>query len=106
MAALVGRGVGAVRVEVWAGGGTARQLAARWPAAQDEVTSQRGDVHRQEAFTIRHQGEELGALVLILAEPLGASARRLVQDLVGQAGVVLLNARLSSELAARLRDLR
>src|SRR5213078_4922794 len=57
---------------------------------------------------VRHQSELLGALTVTKppAEPLTPSETKLVTDLASQVGLVLRNVRLTSELQARLEDLR
>src|SRR5205085_859718 len=60
------------------------------------------------AFPIEHQGELLGALSVAVApsDPLDPAKNRLVGDLAAQAGVVLRNVRLRTDLQSRLEDLQ
>jgi signal transduction histidine kinase len=53
-------------------------------------------------FPIRHQGDLIGAITLVLPanDPMNAGKERLVNDLAGQAGLVLRNVRLIEELRA------
>jgi signal transduction histidine kinase len=57
---------------------------------------------------VRHQGELLGVLSVSKppAEPLSPAEEKLVSDLASQAGLVLRNVRLTSELQARLEELQ
>ena len=51
---------------------------------------------------VRHQGELLGALSVVMPanDPMDPTRERMVQDLAGQAGLVLRNVRLIEELRA------
>jgi signal transduction histidine kinase len=61
-----------------------------------------------QAFPVRHQGDLLGALTLTKppSEPLTPTETKLLSDLASQVGLVLRNVRLTSELQARLEELR
>src|SRR5439155_1442290 len=56
----------------------------------------------------RHQGELLGGLTVTKppSEPLTPTETKLLSDLASQVGLVLRNVRLTSELQARLEELR
>ena len=79
--------------------------SARLRVAGDELPEFPGSA---EAFPVRHQGELLGALTLDKSptEPLTPTETKLLSDLASQVGLVLRNVRLTSELQARLEDLR
>src|SRR5207247_2293365 len=109
-------GTGATRAEVWLRVGDELRSTASWPqgskmesarlrVAGDELPEFPGTA---EAFPVRHQGELLGALTLDKppSEPLTPTETKLLTDLASQVGLVLRNVRLTSELQARLEDLR
>jgi signal transduction histidine kinase len=60
------------------------------------------------AFPVRHQGEVLGAVAVRMpkADPLSPTTEKLMEDLAGQAGLILRNVRLTEELKAKLEELR
>jgi signal transduction histidine kinase len=115
MAVVLAEGTGATRADVWLKVGDELRPTASWPAgaqpspplhlANGELpTLPNADV----AYPVRHQGELLGALALEkpLSDPLSPTDEKLVSDLAGQAGLVLRNVRLTSELEARIEELR
>jgi signal transduction histidine kinase len=55
---------------------------------------------------ISHQGTALGSLAVWTGDPLTETEQRLLADLGAQAGLVVHNAALTSELEERLRELR
>ncbi|MGH2554523.1 MAG: sensor histidine kinase, partial [Actinomycetota bacterium] len=59
------------------------------------------------AFSVRHQGELLGALTVTMppTDPLTPAQAELVQDLASQAGLVLRNVRLIEDVRASRRRL-
>src|SRR5258708_30461127 len=63
---------------------------------------------RARAIAVRHQGDVLGALTVSkrAGESLTPLEEQLLDDLAGQAGLVLKNVSLASALQARLEDLR
>ncbi len=116
MARVLAEGTGATRAEVWLRVGEELRSAASWPGwadgepvrlrvAGDDLPEFPGT---SEAFPVRHQGEVLGALTLTKppSEPLTPTETKLLSDLASQVGLVLRNVRLTSELQARLEELR
>ena len=78
--------------------GAERVLAASWPEGAASITGR--------ALPIRHQGDEIGQLVV--AEPqeaLAPDTDRLLSDIAGQAGLLMRNQRLTAELQARVEEL-
>jgi signal transduction histidine kinase len=107
MAELLRSSTGASATEVWAKVGDRLQLAASSPAAQAQPTSvfHMGEIAARFAGgasvePVFHDGEELGALVVVKprGEELSAVERRLFHDLASQAGMVLGRFRLVQEL--------
>ena len=72
-------------------------LAARSPAGTVEVTGH--------VVSISHHGEPLGSLVLARSEPFAPSEERLLTDVGAQAGLLMHNLRLTTELEARVEEL-
>jgi signal transduction histidine kinase len=116
MARVLAEGTGSTRAEVWLRVGDELRSTASWPGSvedgsaglpivDDELPQFPGNV---DAFPVRHQGELLGALTLDKppSEPLTPTETKLLSDLASQVGLVLRNVRLTSELQARLEDLR
>ena len=109
MASILAAGIGAERVTIWLlVGGELRPAASSPATPTDEpplalaFTDLTGD-----AFVVRHQGEQLGALTVTMPpnDPMNHSKERLIRDLAGQAGLVLRNVRLIEELRASRRRL-
>jgi signal transduction histidine kinase len=109
MASILAAGIGAERVTIWLlVGGELRPAASSPSSPKDEpplalaFTDLTGD-----AFVVRHQGEQLGALTVTMPpnDPMNHSKERLIRDLAGQAGLVLRNVRLIEELRASRRRL-
>jgi signal transduction histidine kinase len=116
MARVIKEGTGAERAEVWLRSQDELRLAATWP--KDSFT----DAHalalsdgrlppfegHARAIDVRHQGQLLGALVVAKPQsnPLTPAEDKLLFDLASQAGLVLRNVALTSELLARLEELR
>ena len=113
-ARVIAEGTGAERVEVWLRVGDDWRRSAAWPgddaapvtipAESDEVPAFEG---ADRTIPVRHQGELLGALTVRkpASEPLTPGESKLLDDLAGQAGLVLSNARLTAELQARLEEI-
>ena len=80
----------------------------RWPIDAPALSDLSIDPFPDAFIPVRHQGELLGALSLEkrAGETLSATEQKLVEDLAGQAGLVLRNVRLTEELLARLEDLK
>jgi signal transduction histidine kinase len=116
MARTVAEGTGAAHAEVWLRSGTELRPAGSWPegGAPDSrshiaVDGQLPDFDGVDhAIAVRHQGELLGALTVTkpAGEPLTPAEEGLLSDLASQAGLVLRNVGLSSELLARLDELK
>jgi signal transduction histidine kinase len=115
MARILGEGTGARRAEVWLRVGTEIRGAASWPEEQPDVKSiplRDGELPEIGGFdrvvAVRHLGELLGALAVSKppTEPLTPAEDELISDFASQAGLVLRNVRLTSELRARLEELQ
>jgi signal transduction histidine kinase len=107
MAAVLGAGIGAEQVVVWLRVGRELRPAGLWPAgpapgAKVMPSDELPHFASQHAVEVRHQGELLGALSVEMpvSYPMNPATARLVQDLAGQAGLVLRNVRLIEELRA------
>jgi signal transduction histidine kinase len=108
MARMIGEATGAERAGVWIHVGDELRPAAAWPPgrAAGEAVKARGDqvpdFPGDRVFAVRHQGELLGALTVRTSrrEPLTETQEKLLEDLAGQAGLVLRNVRLIEELRA------
>ncbi len=115
MARVLAEGTGAQRADVWLRAGTMWREAAVWPAdalpahavqVADGMLPAVDGVNR--LVEVRHQGELLGALSVTKrnGEPLTPVEEKLLSDLAAQAGLVLKNVGLTSDLQARLEELR
>ncbi len=117
MARLVGNGIGAERTEVWVRAEDTLRIAASWPeehggatkrvpVPEDTASIQLPDADA--VYPIEDRAELLGALAVAMPanDPLDPSKDALVQDLAGQAGLIMRNVRLTADLQARLDDLR
>jgi signal transduction histidine kinase len=109
MARMIGEATGAERAAVWVHVGEEYRPAATWPqdAPGGQAVIARGEALPQfppgeRVFPVRHQGEPLGALTVTTSrrEPLTDTQEKLLEDLAGQAGLVLRNVRLIEELRA------
>jgi signal transduction histidine kinase len=115
MARILAEGTGAIRTEVWLRVGSELRPAASWPEGGSSASpvTITGDAlptmpsaSRVAAATsvaqVRHQGVLLGALRVIKPpmEPLAATEEKLLADLASQAGLVLRNVALLSDLRA------
>jgi signal transduction histidine kinase len=115
MARVLADGTGAARADVWLRTGDIMRQAASWPLDSPAAEPARvvGDslpdmLDANRAVEVRHQGELLGALTVTKrkGESLTPVEEKLLTDLAAQAGLVLKNVGLTSELRARLEDLR
>jgi signal transduction histidine kinase len=97
MAQILGEALGADAATVWLRVDNRFRPEASWPA--DEPVD--GSVPAS-AVEVRHQGAVLGALSVRMPanDPMNLSKERLIQDLAGQAGLVLRNAALIEDLRA------
>ena len=115
MARVLGEGTNADLAEVWLRSGDVLQRAAVFP----QQSSLPGQVHLNSAaelsipdadrsVVVRHHGEVLGALTVTKRrrEAITPIEIKLMDDLAHQAGLVLKNVGLTSDLQARLVDLR
>jgi signal transduction histidine kinase len=115
MARILAEGTGAIRTEVWLRVGSELRPAASWPeggtsaspvAITGDALPTMPSVSRVAAATsvaqVRHQGVLLGALTVIKPpmEPLTPGEEKLLTDLASQAGLVLRNVALLSDLRA------
>jgi signal transduction histidine kinase len=106
MAQLLASATGARVVRVWLRIGGRMRLEAAWPeevSPETDVPMQADalpDLPGDEAFEVRHQGELLGALTMILApdDPMNPTKERLARDMASQAGLVLRNVLLIEDL--------
>jgi signal transduction histidine kinase len=118
MARVLAEGTGADQAEVWLRSDGALRRAATWPEATGpDVAAGRLPVVGQllpaipdsdRAVAVRHQGELLGALSVRkrAGESLTPTEVKLLDDLANQAGLVLKNVGLTTELLQRLEELR
>ncbi len=115
MARILADGTGAIRTEVWLRVGSELRPAASWPeggtntspvAITGDALPAIASASRVAAATsvaqVRHQGVLLGALKVIKPplEPLTPAEEKLLADLASQAGLVLRNVALLSDLRA------
>jgi signal transduction histidine kinase len=115
MARVIAEGTGAERADVWLKVGTELSVSASWPADAVDVPAvslPNGSMPAlpgaDATYPVVHQGELLGALAVKKppAEPLTPAETKLVADLASQTGLVLRNVRLTTELEARIAELR
>ena len=101
MVRVIAEGIGAERVELWLGEGGSSRAAASWPVTWDPIEDP-GLV-----VPFEHQGRTLGEIRIRkpASEPLTATEDKLLRDLASQAGVVVRNVGLTSELQARVERL-
>ncbi len=115
MARVLAEGTGAQRADVWLRSAGAWRDEAVWPLdarAHEPVIAKNGTLPAVDGVNrlveVRHQGDLLGALSVTkrVGESLTPVEENLLTHLAGQAGLVLKNVGLSSDLQARLVDLR
>jgi signal transduction histidine kinase len=108
MARILAEGTGAARTGVWLVSGAQLRPDAAWPEDAPPQSSLPLEPFPESFIPVRHQGELLGGLSLEKrpGEPFTATEQKLVEDLAGQAGLVLRNVRLTEELLARVEDLK
>ena len=115
MARVLQQGTGAESATVWLRGGDELRPAATFPAAiagEEPIFMRNGKLPELPGATrsveVRHQGDLLGALSVNTrrGEALTPIEQKLVDDLAHQAGLVLKNVGLTSDLEARLEELR
>ena len=115
MARILAEGTGAIRTDVWLRVGSELRPAASWPEggtnaspvaitgdALPAITSASRVAAATSVAQVRHQGALLGALTVIKPpqEPLSPAEEKLLADLASQAGLVLRNVALLSDLRA------
>jgi signal transduction histidine kinase len=118
MARIIGEGTAAARAEVWLRVGNDLVRAGTWPAgdagpetaARDRHPLANGELPAMDAdrsVPVRHRHELLGAVAVSKrpGESLSPAETKLLDDLAHQAGLVLRNVRLTTELRARLEEL-
>jgi signal transduction histidine kinase len=103
MASILGAGAGAEAVTIWLLVGGELRSAAEWPThgrSEEPISLPAFAVARHGTFEVRHQGELLGAITVVMPanDPMTPSKERLIRDLASQAGLVLRNVRLIEEL--------
>jgi signal transduction histidine kinase len=103
LARVLAEGTGAVTASVWIHGAGEPIAAASWPANESPLSVSLAD----RSIEVRHQGETLGELTVKKrqGEPMTPVEGKLMTDLAAQAGQVLRNVRLTSELQARLNEI-
>ncbi|MEA2499510.1 MAG: hypothetical protein QOH26_1915 [Actinomycetota bacterium] len=115
LARTIAEGTGALRSEVWLRVGSRIHRAATWPPDDGgDVTSlpMTGEElpplpEVQKVMPVRHRGEILGALAIAYkGQGPTPIEERLLDGVASQAGLVLRNVQLTTELQARLGDLR
>ena len=102
MARILAEGTGAARTDVWLVSGATLRPDAAWPDDAPPQPSLPLEPFPESFIPVRHQGELLGGLSLEKrpGEPFTTTEQKLVEDLAGQAGLVLRNVRLTEELLA------
>ncbi|HLW16827.1 MAG TPA: histidine kinase [Actinomycetota bacterium] len=104
LARLMTEATAATQGVVWLAGGPGLHAAAVWP--EGELPSSRsladGGHGIEASFPVRHQGELLGELTVATrpGEPLNPTDSKVLSDLAAQAGLVLRNVRLITDLQA------
>jgi signal transduction histidine kinase len=107
MAEILRNGTGATSARVWLRvGSELRPIAVSGGASDSTSLPIEEDalppIEGEHAVEVRHQGELLGALSVEMppSDPMDPAKEKLVRDLAAQAGLVLGNVRLVSELRA------
>jgi signal transduction histidine kinase len=101
MARVIAEGTGAERTELWLTTGGELHVAATWPGDTAPIETP------DRVVEVNHQGKVLGEIRVRkpAGEPLSGPEDKLLQDLVSQAGVVVRNVSLTSELQERIDEL-
>jgi signal transduction histidine kinase len=115
-AMILAQGTSAGRVDVWLRVGQELRPAASWPPGLDGLRPiplpAGGDLPPLDGVTravaVRHDDELLGALSVEKprAEAVTPTEDKLIEDLASQAGLVLRNVRLATELQSTIDELR
>lgn len=116
MARLLVEGTGAARAQVWLKVDGRMRSAASWPAQAvpdfAPLVLANGSLPEfaevDLAVPVSHDGQLLGALTITKkrGEPVTPTEHSLIEDLAGQAGLVVRNVGLTAELRQRLDELR
>jgi signal transduction histidine kinase len=116
MARVLQEATGAQSATVWLKGATALRASATYPDAGTSTPELLPMVNRSlpeipgatTSVPVEHQGIELGALSIVKrkGDPVTPTEQKLIDDLAHQAGLVLRNVGLASELRNRLGELR
>jgi len=103
LAQVLAQGTGATVTSVWMRRAGEPVAAATWPPSESAL----GITVADRVVEVRHQGETLGELTVKKrpGEPFTPVEEKLLDDLAAQAGQVLRNVRLTSELQARLDEI-
>jgi signal transduction histidine kinase len=111
MARLLAEGTGAAHAEVWLlVSGSLRLAGIHPPGARSQASepdlAQGSDLPGRRVRAVRQAGDLLGVLVVVERddEPLTPVEQKLLTDLVAQAGLVLRNLQLTTDLQDRLRE--
>ena len=106
LARVTAEAVGADRTRIWLRNDAAMRTAASWPSTDAGVVvpavNDPVELDGDRAFAVRHQGELLGAISVRMppSERLAAPQENLLRDVAAQAGLVLRNVALVSDLRA------
>ena len=111
-ARVIAEGTGAERVDVWLRVGTTMRPGASWPPDAPPPAPVDLDGGTLPAFPgtdaavpVRQRDELLGAVTLHQGQTMTPAEAELLADLAGQAGLVLSNVRLTTELGSRLDEI-
>ncbi len=102
VAAIVTVALGARRTDVWLLAGMEWYSAASWE--RNEAAQPNGPQNAESYVELRHGGDVLGALSVLTTggAPLTSAQARLLDDMAGQAALVLRTVGLTAQLRARL----
>lgn len=110
LARVTAEALGADRIWIWLRSGTELRPASSWPTEPaGQALPLVGEVPvfsgGEVGFPVRHQGELLGAISVLMPtnEPMTAAHEKLLSDVAGQAGLVLRNVALVEDLRASRR---
>ena len=106
MVQILAAGTGATRTRAWVRVGSELRVGASWPEGSDvaPVRVEGDDPSRfpegERVFAVRHGGELLGAISVIMpsSDPLTPDREKLLTDAAAQAGLILRNVQLVEDL--------
>jgi signal transduction histidine kinase len=106
MVQVLAAGTGAIEARVWLRVGSELRMGASWPsdAVVAPVSAQSDNLagfpDGEQAFPVRHGGELLGAITVVMpsSDPLTPDREKLLNDVAAQAGLILRNVRLIEDL--------